>query len=325
MAGKLRKLFTNKEIRKALIGRTLGEAAKELTKLNRGHVSSQMIRYWSQHLELTKKNGEPYLGTTVLDRNIRKDMKLSVPIEDKPNNHEDNNSVLVFGDTHAPYVHQDALAFLEALNNKYNFTRVIHLGDETDGHALSFHDSDPNLDSAGSELTKARKWLSKLERLFPNMELCHSNHGSLAYRKAKKAGIPLEMIKPYRAILFPNGQGKGWSWLEDIKIELPNGQFVVCRHETAGTPISNAAHEGCNYAQGHRHSNFAIDYRANSFRLYWSVTAGCLVDRKSLAFEYGKNLQNKPILGACVIINSLPVLVPMPLNEEGRWTGELEG
>ena len=49
--------------------------------------------------------------------------------------------------------------------------------DEVDYHALSFHNSDPDLDSAGVELERARATIQQLEKLFPKMDLVHSNHG----------------------------------------------------------------------------------------------------------------------------------------------------
>lgn len=45
--------------------------------------------------------------------------------------------------------------FLRHVRDTYGPDMVVNMGDETDGHAISFHDSDPNLDSAGVELEKA--------------------------------------------------------------------------------------------------------------------------------------------------------------------------
>ena len=85
--------------------------------------------------------------------------------------------------------------------------------------------------------------------------------------------------------------------------------------------VADAAHEGCNVAVGHEHGQFKIGYAASSTRLYWGMVAGCGIDRKSLAFAYGKHTKNKPILGCAVIMNGEPVLVPMVMDESGRWVG----
>ena len=63
-----------------------------------------------------------------------------------------NKSILVISDTHIPYHHKDLIPFLAAIKKFYKPDRVVHIGDELDKHALSFHDSDPDLPSAGDEL-----------------------------------------------------------------------------------------------------------------------------------------------------------------------------
>lgn len=329
MAGKLRKMFTNKEIELAISSTVDNDAAARwLTSLGRGFISRQLVRYWARHLKKKKLNGEPYIGTTVLDRAIRKDMTLRVPspaddtAKVSPIGYR-NDRVLVLTDPHAPYHHRDFIPFLAALKKEFNFTNVYCAGDEVDGHALGFHDSDPNLDSAGPELSKARVFISQLHDLFPVMKIAHSNHGSLVYRRATKAGIPCECIKPYREILFPDGGGEGWAWEAQIRFTLPNGDDCQIEHETSGTPLSVAAHERCNYIQGHRHSQSTISYSASKAALYWACIIGCALDKESKAFEYGKTIRNRPILAVLLIIDSIPVLMPMYLNQHGRWIGTI--
>lgn len=327
--GKLRKLFKNKEIEDALeeANGSHRKAARILSAQKGVTVTRQLVRYWSRHLNLKKRDGKPYVGTTVLDRTIQEDLVLRVP---SPKDDEAQittikgvKRILVIPDLHAPYQHKDALRFLEAVRDKYNPDRVINLGDETDGHALSMHDSDPSLDSAGAELANARKFLQRLAKSFPQMEICHSNHGSLVYRRAFKSGIPAEYIKPYRDVLFPNGGGDGWEWSYQVITDLPNGEKVLFQHQSSGDILNNAAMERANLVQGHEHACFDVQYRASSSALYFAMRAGCLVDHKSLAFAYGKLFPKKPILGCAVIIDSIPHLIPMVLDDEGSWNGQL--
>lgn len=327
---KLRKLFTNEEIITALqTHNNTTKAAKELSKLRGVKVTSQLLTYWKKHLEVKRKNGEPFLGTSVLDRQIRQHMALrSVGHDDyarKTDVEEDNTIILIIPDLHAPYQHKDTLAFLSDVKDKLQPTRVISLGDETDGHALSFHDSDPNLDSAGVELHKAQQFLQKLEALFPTVDVCHSNHGSLVYRRAIKYGIPVEYIKSYRDIIFSGNGGNGWRWLEKIITYLPNGDKTIFQHQSAGDILANAAHETANIVQGHEHGKFDLRYRSSTSRKYWGLTSGCLVDNESLSFAYGKLYPNKPIIGVSALIDSQPVLIPMPENPDGRYTRKLGG
>lgn len=329
---KVRKLFTNSEILEAIeVGVTNKASAKILTSLGRGEVSPQLMRYWKRTLtEFTKKDGTPYASTLATDRKIR-EAEVSIrkaKVEDYTGDTteaKDNSSILVIPDLHAPYHHPDAIDFLIEVAATYQPTRVINLGDECDSHGLSFHDSDPNLDSAGVELHKARKFLHKLHSVFPKMEICHSNHGSLIYRRAFKFGIPVEMIKTYREILFPKGDGEGWTWHENIRFNLPNGQAIQFQHQSVGDYLQNASHERCNLVLGHEHGKFQIEHRASKAALYWGMYSGCLIDSSSLAFAYGKLFPKKPIIGCSVIIDSQPILIPMLLDSKGRWVGKLGG
>lgn len=86
---------------------------------------------------------------------------------------------------------------------------------------MSFHDSDPNLDSAGAELERGKKFLKKLHSEFPQVLVCHSNHGSMTYRRAKAHGIPVQLVRRYRDIVFPGLDASGWSWADSWKVSTP--------------------------------------------------------------------------------------------------------
>jgi hypothetical protein len=329
--GKLRKQFTNSEIKSAITeaGGSYTFAAKKLSELRGLTISRELVRYWARHLDTRRANGEPYIGTSVLDRQIRDEMELRVPspADDQKlyATSPDNSRILNIPDQHAPYQHPDALWFLADVAAKLRPTRVINLGDETDGHAMSFHDSDPNLDSAGVELEKAKEFIQALAKMFPVQDVCHSNHGSLIYRRALKHGIPTQYIKTYRDILFPDGGGEGWGWHERIPVILPNGDKLIYQHQSSGDILNNAAHERANIVQGHEHGDFYIRYRSSTSALYWAMVSGCLIDRKAYAFAYGRLFPKKPIIGCSAIIDSHPLLIPMPMDDHGRYTGKLNG
>lgn len=231
-----------------------------------------------------------------------------------------NQRILIIPDMHMPYCHPNTWEFLKAIKQKYKPDRVICLGDETDGHALSYHESDPALDSAGPELEKAIKFLKPIYALFPKVDVIESNHGSLVHRKAKTAGIPRAALRSYRETLEAP---KGWTWHFDLRLQMSNGQWLYCHHGKTGKPGALSQREGCCAVQGHFHSKFHATYWRNSQGLYWDVHAGCLIDHDSLAFAYGKNTMEKGIVGAWVIVNGQPHPLPMILNTKGRWTGAL--
>lgn len=231
--------------------------------------------------------------------------------------------IVVMPDLHAPYHHRHALDFMAAVMKKYRPDLAVNLGDEADKHNMSFHDSDPNLMSAGDELEATRKVLAKLAEIMPEVLLCDSNHGSMHYRKAKAHGIPVQYLKDYREILFPvKGMGKGWHWAESWRVKTPMGD-VLFKHQPSGDIRADASHNQCNLVVGHHHGKFSIEYGASSARLYWGAYFGCLIDKDSLAFAYGKHTMYKPILGCGVIINGVPTLIPMLLDSNGDWVGHL--
>ena len=218
---------------------------------------------------------------------------------------EDNSSILIISDMHIPYHHKDTLDFLNDLRVKYRPTRVICMGDELDHHALSFHDSDPDLRSAGDELELAKKVVKDLEKLFPNMTLLDSNHGSLAFRRAKHHGIPKSYMKSYQEVL---GVGSGWVWMNDLILTLPDGESVYFCHGKAQRGIQLSQNMGMSVVQGHHHSEFNINYWSNPLKKFFSMQVGCLVDDSSLAMAYNKLTLKRPILGTGLIVDSKPIL-----------------
>jgi predicted MPP superfamily phosphohydrolase len=232
----------------------------------------------------------------------------------------DTRRILTISDQHMPYNHPDMFAFLKAIKTKYNPTLVINGGDEVDAHALSFHDSDADLPSAGDELELAIKGLKKLEAMFPNMILLDSNHGSLAVRKFKFHGIPMKYLATPQQIY---GVSDKWQWTNDLSVKLPNGQDCYFCHGISKSGIKLAQQRGTNVVQFHYHTDFRIDYVGNPSNLLFSLQSGCLINTKALAFAYDKLNLNRPIIGTSMIIDSKPMLIPMVLNSAGRWIGKL--
>lgn len=232
-----------------------------------------------------------------------------------------NKRVLVISDLHSPFYHRDTVPFLKAIKKKYKPDSIILTGDELDGHTLSFHDSDPDLPfSPSSELEKAIEHLEPIYKLFPKAKVLESNHGSLVYRRGKHGGIPRVVFRGYREILRAP---KGWSWHHDLVIRLSNGKDCYFHHGKSTNGLSVALSEGMNVVMGHHHSIFEIRYVQTAKQLLWAVITGCMIDDKSLAFNYNKLQTKRPVTGCTIIENGTPRLLPLELNDEGRWTGTL--
>ena len=229
-------------------------------------------------------------------------------------------SILVISDTHVPYHHKDLLPFLKEVKNRLNPDKVVHIGDELDKHALSFHDSDPDLPSAGDELRISKKYIWELKKIFPKMILLHSNHSSLIYRRALKHGMPKAYLRSYNEFLEVDSQ---WKWVDDLNLKLSDGSECYFTHGMASEGLKLAMQYGKNVCQFHFHSKFQIQYFSNPDNLVWSLQCGCLTKQSNLNFLYSKNHRLRFVIGTGAIINGQPRLFPMVLDKKGDWIGKI--
>lgn len=285
--------FSSRQIAKAVLGSeskktTVNDILKNLRKIETPEFMNQSLKKVQEYLETPETKECRY----------------------------DNSRILLISDLHVPYHHRDSFEFLLHLKHKYKPTRVICVGDECENQALSYHEKSPELFSAGYELIEAKKYLKELEGMFPEMDILESNHGSLAYRKAKSHGIPKEYLKSYNEIL---GVGEGWKWHHDMVIELPNGSKLYLHHGKSPNVLKLSQQYAMNAAQGHHHNSFSISYWHTPEHLLWGISVGCLIDNDSLSFSYNKLSIVKPVIGTGLVIDSLPVLEPMVLGKDKRW------
>lgn len=220
---------------------------------------------------------------------------------------------------HAPFQHKDTIRFLQAIKKKYSPDRVIQIGDEIDAHSWSYHEHNPDLLGPKDELTQAIKALKPLYKMFPNVTVLESNHGSLVLRKAITAGLPSEVIKSYNDILKAP---KNWKWVQKLtlKTELGPVHFVHGKSASAG---KMSQLYGCSVVEGHYHESAGITYTSTPERLLFGMKVGCLVDDNALAMAYNKLNAKRPIISTGLIIKGIPQIIPMVLNKQGRWIGKL--
>lgn len=228
--------------------------------------------------------------------------------------------ILLFGDMHIPYEHQDMMKFLKAVKKKYKPQRVICMGDEVDNHAISFHDSEPELPGAGDELNHSIFKMKKLYKLFPKVDVLNSNHGSLVFRRGKNAKLLEKMMRTPKEILEAP---VGWNWHNELYIKMINGMTLYCTHGKKKNTFKFAEDSRMCIAQGHFHEDSYIKIMHSNIRTIWAASVGCLVDDKSRAFNYNKLWTKEPALSCVVVINGMPRLIPMRLNKEFRWDGNL--
>lgn len=209
--------------------------------------------------------------------------------------------VLVISDYHAPFNHPGALDFLNDLRKKWKPTKIISAGDEADMAAISFHPKDPMMMSAGDEYKAMIRELKLLYKLFPKVQVCISNHTARPFRVATNAGLPSLFIKSYGEFLQAP---RGWSWHESIL-----HKNVVYEHGE-GLSGKDGAYKGMvqsrkSFVCGHLHSFAGVQYSKGPFNQTFAMNVGCLIDRDSIAFAYGKSIRSKPTLGSGIVVDGL--------------------
>ena len=226
-----------------------------------------------------------------------------------------NKRILVISDMHLPYQHKDAIKFLAEIKKEFKPDRVINIGDLLDFHAISMHTHDPDLASAGHELTMARKYVKELESIYPQVTEVDSNHSSLVYRRAIKYGMSREFLREYGEFLGT----KKWKWVDDLTLTMSNGQRCFFTHGRSADVLKVSQTMGMSAVQGHYHTKFVVSYWANPDNLFFAMNVGCLINQKSLSMNYAKNFRTRFILGCGIILDGIPRLLPMVLNEKGDW------
>ncbi len=227
--------------------------------------------------------------------------------------------ILVISDMHLPYQHKDSIKFLKEIKKEFKPDKIVNIGDLLDFHAISMHDSNPDLYSAGMELDKAKEYIKVLEDIFPEVIEVDSNHSSLVYRRALKYGMSKQFLKPYGEFL---GTRK-WKWIDDLTLTMSNGQRCFFTHGRSADVLKVSQTMGMNCVQGHYHTKFLISYWANPDNLFFAMNVGCLINQKSMAFSYAKNFKTRFILGCGIILNGIPRLLPMVINKKGDWIGKI--
>ncbi len=233
-----------------------------------------------------------------------------------PKKSESGNVVLVIPDTHHPFEHPDALAFLCAVRNAYKPDMVIHMGDEVDWHSVSRWPTNPDGLSAGAELNKARERLIPWFREFPKVKVCTSNHTVRPFKKMFESGLPAALMPTYSIMLqAPDG----WQWADYWEVD---GVRYIHGEGKSGFNAHINFMRG--YKQsvviGHIHSYAAVSHEGNLF----AVNSGCLIDPKAYAFAYAKHMPIHVNLGCAIVFGGKSAkFVPMHLDEQGKWTGVL--
>jgi len=207
------------------------------------------------------------------------------------------SNVLAFTCTHLPYEDKRALDFTQRIRDAYKCDKIVMLGDLVDNHSISYHDKDPDLWSPKSEMDKVDKKLQKWFKAFPKLTLCRGNHDMLVDRKAKTAGLPKRAFKSFREIWnLPKGWKDVWeTQIDGVKYQHGTGFSGKYGHIKAAEVNMQST------VIGHLHSICGVQWMENSKKAIFGMAVGCLINKNSMAYAYGKDHNRKSILGAGVV------------------------
>jgi len=199
--------------------------------------------------------------------------------------------ILVIGDIHAPFSLEGYLDFCKDVYAKHNLNQVIFIGDILDNHYSSYHETDPNGMSGGTELEYAISEVAKWSEAFPVADVIIGNHDRIIMRKAFSSSVPVEWIRSYNEVL-----GTNWDWSE--RIVYDNVQYV---HGEGGTARTKAKNDMMSTVSGHIHTQAYCEWMVGrNFRVF-GMQVGCGIDSETYAAAYARNFKRQAI-GCGVVI-----------------------
>jgi hypothetical protein len=159
-------------------------------------------------------------------------------------------------------------------------------------------------------MERADKSLKKWFKAFPEIKLTKGNHDALVDRKAKTVGLPKRCFKPYREIWgLPDG------WEDDFEFIIDG---VLYKHGTGCNGklahLNQAILNRMSTVIGHLPAWAGIAYTASPKDCIFGMNVGCGIHASALAFAYGKDFPQKPIVSCATVENGEnPQIFRMPL------------
>ncbi|MAK56606.1 MAG: hypothetical protein CML17_12310 [Pusillimonas sp.] len=193
--------------------------------------------------------------------------------------------ILVIGDIHAPFCLDGYLEFCKEVYAKYNLNQVVFIGDILDNHYASYHETDPNGMSGGTELEYAIAQVTKWADAFPIADVIIGNHDRIIMRKAFSSAVPMEWIRSYNEVL-----GTDWDWSE--RVVYDNVQYV---HGEGGTARTKAKNDMMSTVSGHIHTQAYCEWLVGrNFRVF-GMQVGCGIDADSYGAAYARHFKRQAI------------------------------
>ena len=279
-----------------------GKVNPALTKRLDARIPSAAIEAKTDSVVIA--SGERKYGIQRDITEIKRKIKGIAPLESK------NGNVLVIGDTHIPFEREGYLEHCQRVRDKYDCQTIVHVGDEVDNHAISYHEHDPDGYSAGHEILVAYARLQKWIKVFPEMYICEGNHTLLPLRKAKTAGLPRAYIKTYNELW---DAPESWHWQYQWEID----EVIYTHGMGSGGANGHRARAEKNRQStviGHVHSYAGAAYLASNKDLIFGMNVGCGIDIKTYGMEYGKDFATRPTISCGVVLDYGRIAIVEPMS-----------
>ena len=209
--------------------------------------------------------------------------------------------ILTIGDLHEPVSRIGYLEFCQDLYDEWDCNKVVFIGDVVDWHAISFHIREPGCPGPKDEYELAKLKVQRWIDAFPKADVCIGNHDERPVRLARTVSIPDFMVTPYDKLWGT----KKWKW--DFNHIIDD---VLYRHGTGDGGIHPAwtimNRMKMSVVMGHCHSRSGVKFSANIQRRFFGVDVGCGIDEKAWQFAYGRDIAERPLLSAALIIDGHP-------------------
>lgn len=205
--------------------------------------------------------------------------------------------VLVIGDLHTPFELPTYLEFCKQIQKRVKCGTVVMIGDLVDNHAISYFEHDPDGQSPIDEMARTDKRLKAWFKAFPEVYLCRGNHDRLVDRKSRTAGLPSRVFKQFRDI---------WNlpkkWVDNFSFTINN---VIYEHGTGlsgdNAPEKAAQQNRMSTVIGHVHHVSKTSYLVSEKDRIFAMGVGCGINRRTYAFEYGRDFKKKPVISCGVV------------------------
>jgi hypothetical protein len=224
---------------------------------------------------------------------------------------------LVISDLQIPFEAPGALDFCRRVQKdlKIQSDHILCVGDEVDNYYGSDYDHDPNAEhTARQELAETQEKLKAWVKAFPFMRLAVSNHGERWAKKASRAGMLAEYVRPYQEVL---GLPKTWRWADRWLVnakhpwQLIHGLGYSSMYAYRHIPLD----AGISTAFGHLHSSAGVAHITTATGTRWGMNCGSLIKPEAYAFKYGSDMRFKPVLSIGAVVDD--GLTPLLFRYEG--------